>query len=75
MFSFRRPTDHVSGDSTRTDDRREIKDDVVAPSPKVYESGVITNLDLRLVDLRGDGDCAVESRDTVHDAPPPEPGY
>jgi hypothetical protein len=37
---------------------REIQDDIVIMSPKVYESGIITRLDLRLVDLYGD--CIIE---------------
>ena len=32
----------------------EIQEDVLIVSPKAYESGVITSLDLRLVDLYGD---------------------
>jgi hypothetical protein len=37
---------------------REIQDDVAIISPKIYESGIITRLDLRLVDLYGD--CIIE---------------
>ena len=32
----------------------DIQDDVMLTSPKIYESGIITRLDLRLVDLYGD---------------------
>lgn len=50
-------------DTASTDCLREIEDDVAIISPKVYESGIITRLDPRLVDLYGD--CAVESNDSV----------
>jgi hypothetical protein len=49
----------IARDTAHADCLREIQDDVVVTSPKVYESGLITNLDLRLVDLYGD--CAIES--------------
>lgn len=42
---------------------REIQDEVMLTSPKIYESGIITRLDLRLVDLYGD--CLI-----ADDAPP-----
>jgi hypothetical protein len=48
-----------SHDTAYTDCLREIEDDVVIVSPKVYESGIITRFDLRLVDLYGD--CIVEN--------------
>jgi hypothetical protein len=60
MFSLWRSIAHVSRDTTHADCLREIGEDVVLTSPKVYESGLITNLDLRFVDLYGD--CAFESR-------------
>jgi hypothetical protein len=61
MFSLRRPTPRIARDTTHADCLREIGADVVLTSPKVYESGLLTSLDLRLVDLYGD--CAFESRD------------
>lgn len=73
MFSLRRSTHHVAGDTAHADYLRAIEEDIVVTSPKVYESGVITSLDLRLVDLYGD--CAFESRDTTTDAPAHELAY
>ncbi|MGI8856442.1 MAG: hypothetical protein ACR2JW_11875 [Thermomicrobiales bacterium] len=65
MFSLRRLTPHVSRDTAHADCLREIGEDIVLTSPKVYESGLITSLDLRLVDLYGD--CAFESRPAAHE--------
>ena len=45
-------------DTVHADCLREIQEDVVITSPKVYESGIITSLALRLVDLYGD--CVIE---------------
>jgi len=73
MFSLRRPTPRASDDTAHTDCLRAIQEDIVITSPKVYESGLITSLDLRLVDLYGD--CAFESRDTTRDARSHELGY
>lgn len=52
MFSLWRPAARAS---------RGTDEDVVITAPKVYESGIITSLDLRLVDLYGD--CAIERHD------------
>lgn len=54
MFSLWCPPARVS---------RETDETVVLTSPKVYESGIITRLDLRLVDVYGD--CAIESEDVL----------
>jgi len=66
MFRLWRSPARISRDTARADCLREIQEDVVLTSPKVYESGIITRLDLRLVDLYGD--CAIES-DAVIPAP------
>lgn len=50
-------------DTAYTNCLREIQDDVIITSPKIYESGIVTCLDLRLVDLYDDG--AIESNDTA----------
>jgi hypothetical protein len=73
MFSLRRFTPRVSRDTAHADRLREIGEDIVLTSPKVYESGLLTNLDLRLVDLYGD--CAFESRDLTLPAGEDEIGY
>jgi hypothetical protein len=67
IVSLWRPTHHATGKNARADYLHAIQEDVVVTSPKVYESGMITNLDLRLVDLYGDD--ANESRHTTSDAP------
>ena len=59
MLSLRRPVSRVLRDSAHADCLREIGQHVALTSPKVYESGIVTSLDLRLVDLYGD--CAFES--------------
>ena len=53
LSGWRSPT-RPSHDTAYTDYLREIQEDIVITSPKVYESGIITRLDLRLVDLYGD---------------------
>jgi hypothetical protein len=73
MFSLRRPAHRAPDDTAPAHGLRAIQGDVVVTSPKVYESGLITRLDLRLVDLYGD--CAIESRDTPRNASPHAPGY
>jgi hypothetical protein len=73
MFSLRRPLLRIARDSSHADRLRAIGEDVVLTSPKVYESGLLTNLDLRLVDLYGD--CAFESRDLTPAAGEDEIGY
>ncbi len=39
---------------------RALQEDGIIVSPKVYESGIILRLNLRLVDLYGD--CVIEKR-------------
>jgi hypothetical protein len=73
MFSLRRSAPRVARDTAHADCLREIGADVVLTSPKVYESGLLTSLDLRLVDLYGD--CAFESRDLTPAAGEGEIGY
>jgi hypothetical protein len=73
MFSLRRSTPRISRDTAHADCLREIGADVVLISPKVYESGLLTSLDLRLVDLYGD--CAFESRALTPAAGEGEIGY
>lgn len=63
MFSLRRPAHRISGDTVRADCLREIQENIAITSPKVYESGIITRLDLRLVDLYGDN--AIERNDVI----------
>ncbi|HEY8291924.1 MAG TPA: hypothetical protein VIG44_05530 [Thermomicrobiales bacterium] len=53
----------LARDTAHADCLREIQEDIVVTSPKVYESGIITSLDLRLVDLYGN--CAIESGDAL----------
>lgn len=73
MFSMRRSTPRISIDTAHVDHLREIGAYVVLTSPKIYESGLITSLDLRLVDLYGD--CAFESRDVTSVDGEDEIGY
>ena len=73
MFSLRRSTPRQSRDTTHADCLSEIAEDVVLMSPKVYESGIVTSLDLRLVDLYGD--CAFESNDATPATAEHEIGY
>jgi hypothetical protein len=61
FFHFRYSPAHTARDTARANCLREIQEDVIIISPKVYESGIITRLDLRLVDLYGD--CAMVSDD------------
>ncbi|MHB8646517.1 MAG: hypothetical protein ACYDAR_12085 [Thermomicrobiales bacterium] len=73
IFRLRHSPARVSRDTAHGDCLREIQEDVVLLSPKVYESGIITRLDLRLVDLYGD--CAIESADATPTAVVHESAY
>ncbi len=73
MFSLRRPTPRISRNTAHADCLREIGEEIVLTSPKVYESGLVTSLDLRLVALYGD--CAFESRDPAPAIGEQEIGY
>jgi hypothetical protein len=73
MFIPWRSTPRISRDTAHADCLREIGTDVVLTSPKVYESGLVTNFDLRLVDLYGD--CAFESRNLTPATAEHETGY
>lgn len=63
LVSGWRSSARPSHDAAYRDCLREIQDDVVITSPKVYESGILTRLDLRLVDLYGD--CTIECNDCI----------
>ncbi len=56
----------ASRNPAHADRLRAIQEDVIITSPKIYESGIITNLNLRLVDLYGDDAIA---RDDLIRAP------
>ena len=75
MFTLRRSLLRISRDTAHTNRLNEIGADVVLTSPKVYESGLVTNFDLRLVDLYGDDDAADKSRDLTAATGGDEIGY
>lgn len=60
----------IGRDAAAADQLREVQEDVIITSPKVYESGIITSLDLRLVDLYGD--CASDHDDATPTPAAPE---
>lgn len=61
VLTLLHPTHRVSRDTAHADYLREIGADGLLTSPKIYESGIITSLELRLVDLYGD--CAFKRKD------------
>lgn len=63
MFRLWHSPARISRDTAHADCLREIQEDVTITSPKIYESGILTRLDLRLVDLYGD--CVIESNDAI----------
>lgn len=73
MFTLRRSSLRISRDTAHANHLEEIGADVVLTSPKVYESGLVTNLDLRLVDLYGGDD--IENRDLTAATGGDEIGY
>jgi len=70
LLNVWRSSMRIGRDAAPADELREIQEDVVITSPKVYESGIITHLDLRLVDLYED--CAIDHDDTTPTPTVPE---
>ncbi len=66
LMTHWRSASHLSHDTAFSGYLHALQSDVGVTSPKIYESGVVTRLDLRLVDLYGDDATARDKR-----VPPP----